>query len=90
MKAYRVTYPLITSIASREFLTKEEAEVFARERREICNRSSYLTSQSWRMVKVEELDECTWCNCQGPPTETEVCSFCRRRMSHEANCDNQP
>lgn len=22
------------------------------------------------------------CNCQGPPNETEVCSFCRRRMSH--------
>ena len=71
MKVYRVTYPLITSIANREFLTKEEAEVFARERRKIC-----------KMVKAEELDEYTRCNCQGPPNETEVCSFCRKRMSH--------
>ena len=71
MKVYRVTYPLITSIANREFLTKEEADVFARERRKIC-----------KMVKAEELDECIRCNCQGPPNETEVCSFCRKRMSH--------
>lgn len=34
-----------------------------------------------KMVKAEELDECIRCNCQGPPNETEVCSFCRKRMS---------
>ena len=82
MKAYRVTYPLITSDASREFLTREEAETFARERRELCDRSPYMTNQSWRMVRVEEIENSSWCNCQGPPNETQVCSFCRERMAH--------
>lgn len=51
--AYRVTYPLITTDAHRDFETRAEAEVFAAEKR---NRTSqYLTAHSWRSVRVEEV-----------------------------------
>ena len=51
--AYRVTYPLITTDGHRDFATREEAEVFAREKRN--NPGRFQTVNSWQLVKVEEV-----------------------------------
>lgn len=88
MKAYRVTYPLITSDASRDFMTREEAEAFARGRRDICEQSPYMTSQCWRMVRVEEIENNTSCNCQGPPNDTTLCVYCQTRMREERRAES--
>lgn len=53
MMIYRVTYPLITRDAHRDFETRLEAEAFATEKRNRASR--YLTVNSWRLVKVEEV-----------------------------------
>jgi len=50
---YRVTYPLISTDGQREFETREEAEAFAREKRN--NPGRFQTENSWRLVKVEEV-----------------------------------
>jgi hypothetical protein len=50
---YRVTYPLITQDGHRDFESREEAEAFAREKRN--NPGRFQTMNSWRLVKVEEL-----------------------------------
>jgi hypothetical protein len=51
---YRVTYPLITTDATRDFDNRDEADKFANECR---NRTSpYLTIHSWRSVKVEPIE----------------------------------
>jgi len=50
---FRVHYPLITCDGKRDFDTREEAEKFARSRRDII--SEYQTMHSWRMVRVEEI-----------------------------------
>jgi hypothetical protein len=51
--AYRVTYPLITMDGHRDFETREEAEAFAREKRN--NPGRFRTMNSWQLVKVEEV-----------------------------------
>jgi hypothetical protein len=51
---YRVTYPLITTDAARDFARREDAERFAAERRNLA--SPYLTIHSWRRVRVVELE----------------------------------
>ena len=48
---YRVTYPLVTQDGHRDFRTREEAEQFARSKRD--NPGRFSTSNSWRLVKVE-------------------------------------
>lgn len=50
---YRVTYPLISTDGHREFDTREEAEAFAREKRN--NLGRFQTVNSWQLVKVEEV-----------------------------------
>ena len=52
---YRVTYPLITTDGHRDFDTREEAEKFAREKHN--NPGRYQTVNSWRLVKVEKVEE---------------------------------
>ena len=51
--AYRVTYPLITTDGHRDFGTREEAEAFARQKRN--NPGRFQTANSWQLVKVEEV-----------------------------------
>ena len=52
---YRVSYPLITQDAHRDFPSMAEAMHFANEQR---NRSSpYLTVHSWRRVGITEIAE---------------------------------
>lgn len=51
--AYRVTYPLISTDGHRDFATRQEAEQFARQMRD--NPGRFQTSNSWQLVKVEEL-----------------------------------
>lgn len=51
---FRVTYPLITQDGHRDFNTREEAEKFARSMRD--NPGRFQTSNSWRLVKVEEIE----------------------------------
>lgn len=53
---YRVTYPLITADAQRDFDTREAAEAFASERRNIIAASPYMTSLQALRVKVEEIN----------------------------------
>jgi hypothetical protein len=40
---FRVTYPLISQDAHRDFATREEADRFAQERHAVCSSSPYLT-----------------------------------------------
>lgn len=51
---YRVTYPLITTDGHRDFTTREEAERFAREKRD--NPGNFQTVNSWLLVKIEEVE----------------------------------
>ena len=53
MTTYRVTYPLITQDAHRDFGTREEAEAFAQARRNAPSR--YQTIHSWRQITVKEV-----------------------------------
>ena len=54
---YRVTFPLITTDAERVFATKEEADRFACQRRNIIAASPYMTSLQALRVKVEPIGE---------------------------------
>lgn len=51
--AYRVTYPLITCDSHRDFETRDEADKFARSRRDII--SEYQGIHSWQLVRVTEI-----------------------------------
>jgi hypothetical protein len=53
MTTYRVTYPLISRDATRDFDSRAEAEAFATERRNL--NSTYQTIHAWRRVQVEEI-----------------------------------
>ena len=56
MKKYRVHYPTIRDDQSRDFLTRAEAEKFARERQKILDLSpAYFNIHSWGTVWVEEI-----------------------------------
>jgi hypothetical protein len=50
---YRVTYPLISQDGHRDFETLEQAEAFARVKRD--NPGRFQTENSWRMVKVTKI-----------------------------------
>jgi hypothetical protein len=55
MSQFRVTYPLITCDAERWFDTREEAEAFAAQRREVITASPYMTNRAWQRIKIEEV-----------------------------------
>ena len=53
---YRVHYPMCHDDHYRDFLTRAEAEKFARERQKILDLSpAYLDMNSWRTVRIEEI-----------------------------------
>ena len=54
---YRVHYPTCHNDQYRDFLTRAEAEKFARERQAILDLSpAYLNMNSWRTVRIEEIE----------------------------------
>lgn len=53
--AYRVTYPLISCDAQREFATEAEARKFAADYRVVIESSPHVTIHAWRRIKVEEV-----------------------------------
>ena len=54
---YRVHYPMCQDDHYRDFLTRAEAEKFARERQKILDLSpAYLNMNSWRTVRIEEIE----------------------------------
>jgi hypothetical protein len=53
---YRVHYPTCHDDQYRDFLTRAQAEKFARERQKILDLSpAYLTINSWRTIWIEEI-----------------------------------
>jgi hypothetical protein len=53
---YRVHYPMCHDKHYRDFLTRTEAERFARERQKILDLSpAYLNIHSWPTVWIEEI-----------------------------------
>jgi hypothetical protein len=53
---YRVHYPACHDDQYRDFLTRAEAEKFARERQNILELSpAYLNIHSWRTIWIEEI-----------------------------------
>jgi hypothetical protein len=56
IEKFRVTYPLITCDAERRFVTREEADAFAAQRREVITASPYMTNRAWQRIKIEEVE----------------------------------
>ena len=53
---YRVHYPMCHDDRYRDFLTRAEAERFARERQKILDLSPpYFNTDSWRTIRIEEI-----------------------------------
>ena len=53
---YRVQYPMCHDDQYRDFLTRAEAEKFARERQKILDLSpAYFNTDSWRTIRIEEI-----------------------------------
>jgi hypothetical protein len=53
---YRVHYPMCHDDQHRDFLTRTEAEKFARERQKILDLSpAYFNIHSWRTIRIEEI-----------------------------------
>jgi hypothetical protein len=53
---YRVHYPTCHDDQYRDFLTRAEAEKFARERQKILDLSlTFFGVHSWRAIRIEEI-----------------------------------
>jgi hypothetical protein len=54
---YRVRYPMCHDDQYRDFLTRAEADKFARERQRILDLSpAYFTIHLWRTIWIEEIE----------------------------------